>query len=92
MQFGYRAANPQINSNQDTYSQFFTDIGDSNLGAGGVFYIKGGFKNQYCLVPLNAANKATVLKNFVGDDDHQGYSDSQISEALVAKSGERSRE
>jgi len=83
--FGYVAANPKINSNLHTYSQFFTDIGNSNLGAGGVFYIKGGFKNQYGLVPLNAANNATVLKNFVGDDDHEGYSDSQISEALVAK-------
>ena len=83
--FGYVAANPQINSNLHTYSQFFTDIGNSNLGAGGVFYIKGGFKNQYGLVPLNAANNATVLKNFVGDDDHEGYSDSQLSEALVAK-------
>jgi phospholipase C len=83
--FGYVAANPKINSNLHTYSQFFTDIGNSNLGAGGVFYIKGGFKNQYGLVPLNAANNATVLKNFVGDDDHEGYADSQISEALVAK-------
>ena len=83
--FGYVAANPQINSNLHTYSQLFTDIGNSNLGAGGVFYIKGGFKNQYGLVPLNAANNATVLKNFVGDDDHEGYADSQISEALVAK-------
>jgi phospholipase C len=83
--FGYVAANPRINNNLHTYSQFFTDIGNSNLGAGGVFYIKGGFKNQDGLVPLNAANNATVLKNFVGDDDHEGYSDSQISEALVAK-------
>jgi phospholipase C len=83
--FGYVAANPKINKNLHTYSQFFRDIGNSNLGAGGVFYIKGGFKNQYGLVPLNAANNATVLKNFVGDDDHEGYSDSQISEALVAK-------
>jgi phospholipase C len=83
--FGYVAANPKINKNLHTYSQFFTDIGNANLGAGGVFYIKGGFKNQYGLVPLNAANNATVLKNFVGDDDHEGYSDSQISEALVAK-------
>jgi phospholipase C len=83
--FGYIAANPKINSNLHTYSQFFTDIGNSSLGAGGVFYIKGGFKNQYGLVPLNAANDSTVLKNFAGDDDHEGYSDSQISEALVAK-------
>jgi phospholipase C len=83
--FGYVAANPRINSNLHTYSQFFTDISNSGLGPGGVFYIKGGFQNQYELVPLNAANNANVLKNFVGDDDHEGYADSQISEALVAK-------
>jgi phospholipase C len=83
--FGYVAANPKINKNLHTYSQFFTDVGNSNLGPAGVFYIKGGFKNQYGLVPLNVANDGTVLKNFVGDDDHEGYSDSQISEALVAK-------
>jgi phospholipase C len=83
--FGYVAANTQLNQNLQSYSQFFADITNKNLGTGGVFYIKGGFQNQYNLVPVNAANNATVLKNFVGDDDHEGYSDSQISEALVAK-------
>jgi phospholipase C len=83
--FGYIAANTEINTHLHTYSQFFADIAAKDLGSGGVFYIKGGFQNQYSMVPVNAANNATVLKNFVGDDDHEGYSDSQISEALVAK-------
>jgi hypothetical protein len=64
--FGYVAANPKINKNLHTYSQFFTDIGNANLGAGGVFYIKGGFKNQYGLVPLNAANNATPSEAGIG--------------------------
>jgi len=83
--FGYVAANTTLNKNLQSYNQFFADINGSNLGSGGVFYIKGGFQNQYGLVPVNAANNAAVLANFVGDDDHEGYSDSQISEALVAK-------
>jgi phospholipase C len=83
--FGYIAANTQINTHLHTYNQFFTDIAAKHLGSGGVFYIKGGFQNQYKMTPLNAANNANVLKDFVGDDDHEGYSDSQISEALVAK-------
>ena len=83
--FGYIAANTQINTHLHTYNQFFTDIAAKNLGSGGVFYIKGGFQNQYKMTPLNAANNANVLKDFVRDDDHEGYSDSQISEALVAK-------
>ncbi|MBV8213466.1 MAG: phosphoesterase [Verrucomicrobia bacterium] len=82
--FGYVSANTQLNQNLQSYKQFFADITAQNLGTGGVFYIKGGFQNQDGLVPLNKANNPTVLADFVGDDDHEGYSDSQISEALVA--------
>jgi len=83
--FGYIAGNTEINTHLHSYQQFFTDVAAKNLGSGGVFYIKGGFQNQYGMVPLNKAGNTTVEKNFVGDDDHEGYSDSQISEALVAK-------
>jgi phospholipase C len=83
--FGYVAANTALNQNLQSYKQFFADINDKNLGSSGVFYIKGGFQNQYGLTPLNAAGNKTVEANFVGDDDHEGYSDSQLSEALVAK-------
>ena len=83
--FGYIAANTHINQNLQSYRQFFTDIANKSLGTGGVFFIKGGFQNQYGLVPRNAAGNKTVTTNFVGDDDHEAYSDSQISEALVAK-------
>jgi phospholipase C len=83
--FGYVAANPTLNKNLQSYNQFFADIQAKNLGTSGVFYIKGGFQNQYGLTPLNAAGNKTVEADFVGDDDHEGYSDSQLSEALVAK-------
>ena len=48
-----------------------------------MFYIRGGFQNQAGLTPLNG--DCTVQANFQGDDDHPGYSDSQLSEALVAR-------
>jgi phospholipase C len=83
--FGYVAANTTLNKNLQSYNQFFADIEGKNLGSSGVFYIKGGFQNQYGLTPLNAAGNKTVEADFVGDDDHEGYSDSQLSEALVAK-------
>ena len=50
---------------------------------GGVFYAKGGFQNFLGLKPADP--DATVQQNFNGDDDHPGYSDAQISEALVAQ-------
>jgi len=83
--FGYVAANTTLNQNLQSYNQFFADIKNQNLGSSGVFYIKGGFQNQDGLTPLNAAGNKTVEANFVGDDDHEGYSDSQLSEALVAR-------
>jgi phospholipase C len=48
----------------------------------GVFYVKGGFQNIMGLKPV--APYPAVQTNFTGDDDHPGYSDAQISEALVA--------
>ena len=82
--FGYVAANPAINVNLHGLNDFFTDIAAGNLGtAGGVFYIRGGFQNLAGLTPLNS--DPTVQADFQGDDDHPGYSDSQLSEALVAR-------
>ena len=80
--FGYVAANTVINKNLHGISQFVTDVTSGNLGAGGVFYLKGGFQNQLGLTPDNP--DTTVQQDFVGDDDHPGYSDSQISEAALA--------
>jgi phospholipase C len=57
-------------------------VGNKNLGSSGVYYIRGGFQNQLKLIPDNPDK--TVQTDFAGDDDHPGYSDSQLSEALVA--------
>ncbi|MBV9732136.1 MAG: phosphoesterase [Verrucomicrobia bacterium] len=80
--FGYVAGNTKINKHLHPVSQFFTDVSNQNLGSSGVYYIRGGFQNQLGLTPDNP--DTAVQKAFVGDDDHPGYSDSQLSEALVA--------
>ncbi|MDE3076552.1 MAG: phosphoesterase, partial [Chloroflexota bacterium] len=82
--FGYVANNPQITSNLHGLQDFFTAVNQETLpSAGGVFYVKGGYKNIFGLKPADP--DPTVQKNFLGDDDHPAYSDAQISEALVAK-------
>jgi phospholipase C len=82
--FGYVAANTEINTNLHGVDQFFTDVANGNLSSnGGVYYIRGGYQNQAKLTPLNP--DPTVQQDFMGDDDHPGYSDSQLSEALVAR-------
>jgi phospholipase C len=45
--------------------------------------VRGGFQNIAGLKP--ALNDKAVQHNFQGDDDHPGYSDSALSEALVAR-------
>jgi phospholipase C len=48
-----------------------------------VFFVKGGYTNLLQLTPADPDSK--VQANFLGDDDHPGYSDAQISEAMVAQ-------
>jgi phospholipase C len=82
--FGYLGDNTQgLGSNLKGLGDFFTDIAGGRLPAqGGVFYICGGCGNNDGLVPVDP--NATVQANFAGNDDHPGYSDAQISEALLA--------
>jgi phospholipase C len=64
---------------------FFKAVDQKTLPAsGGVFFVKGGYQNTLRLKPADP--DSIVQKNFQGDDDHPGYSDAQISEALVAES------
>ncbi|HTR17232.1 MAG TPA: alkaline phosphatase family protein [Acetobacteraceae bacterium] len=82
--FGYIADNTKEQANLRGLNDFFTDISAASLpSAGGVFYVRGGYQNIRGLKPADP-NK-TVQANFLGDDDHPGYSDAQISEALVAR-------
>ncbi len=94
--FGYINNNPAEAANQHGLGDFYVDIQNQALPAsGGVFYVRGGYDNIQSLVPNTtsatgygavtpAADAAYVSANFLGDDDHPAYSDSQISEAAVA--------
>jgi phospholipase C len=52
--------------------------------SGGVFYVRGGYGNLDGLTPRSPS--PAVKAAFKGNDDHPGYSDAQISEALLADS------
>jgi phospholipase C len=82
--FGYLANNPQETKHLFGLNDFFVAIAHHNLPErGGVTYLRGGYKNLTGLQPVDP--DPAVRKNFAGDDDHPGYSDSHISEALVAR-------
>ncbi|HLI76353.1 MAG TPA: alkaline phosphatase family protein, partial [Acidobacteriaceae bacterium] len=80
--FGYVSNNPQITSHLHNLSQAFTDIQGGKLPAnGGVIYLRGGYNNIQGLLPEDPNLPVT----FAGNDDHPGYSDLQISSALLAQ-------
>jgi phospholipase C len=82
--FGYVANNPQMTAHLHGLGDFFSDVAADKLSpAGGIYYIRGGFKNIAGLKP--ASSDPAVQHQFLGDDDHPGYSDAAISEALVAR-------
>jgi len=82
--FGYVANNDKLRAEMHGLHDFFDAVNDNKLPAeGGVFFVKGGFRNSLGLRPANP--DAAVQKRFLGDDDHPGYSDAQISEALLAE-------
>nr|WP_294554250.1 alkaline phosphatase family protein [uncultured Rhodopila sp.] len=82
--FGYIGDNPQVASRLHGLGDFFADVAAQKLpSTGGVFYVRGGYDNIFGLKPVDP--NPAVQTNFPGDDDHPGYSDAQISEALLAK-------
>jgi phospholipase C len=83
--FGYVGDNPAELQHLHSLSQFYTDIAHRALPSqGGVFYVRGGYFNNDGLLPLDP--NPVVRAEFPGNDDHGGYSDSQISEASIADS------
>jgi phospholipase C len=83
--FGYVANNPASTSNLHGLGDFYTAINNHALPAsGGVFYIRGGYNNIDNLVPVGVNANEKIA--YAGNDDHPAYSDSQISEALLADS------
>jgi phospholipase C len=81
--FGYVADNPLANVHMHSVSAFFADVASGQLPSSGVFYVRGGYGNIFNLPPSDPNPKLATVFN--GDDDHPGYSDSAISEALLAK-------
>jgi len=82
--FGYIANNPQMRRQLHGLNAFFDALKQKDLPkGGGVFFVKGGYKNPFHIKPADPDPR--VQKKFLGDDDHPAYSDAQISEALVAE-------
>jgi phospholipase C len=80
--FGYVANNPAMTAHLHGLDDFRRAVDRRALPASGVFYLKGGYRNLLGLKPADP--DTNVQMRFAGDDDHPAYSDSQISEAMVA--------
>ena len=81
--FGYIRRNAPLWNHVHDVTELFGAIDGGTLGDRGVVFVKGGYLNPFGWKPANP--DPGVQTTFKGDDDHPGYSDSQISEALVAK-------
>jgi len=83
--FGYIADNPLVSkTHMGGLTDFYALMFAHALPASGVAYVRGGYGNLDGLVPRSPS--PTVKATFPGNDDHPGYSDAQISEALLADS------
>lgn len=78
--FGYIRQNPSMWSGEHDLMDFFKMVDDRQLPAQSVIFVKGGMQNPFGWKPADPK-----APDVLGDDDHPGYSDSQISESLVAK-------
>lgn len=78
--FGYIRQNESLWSGEHDLLDFFTVIERRELPAQSVTFVKGGRRNPFGWVPADPR-----ARNILGDDDHPGYSDSHLSESLVAK-------
>jgi phospholipase C len=78
--FGYIRKNSPFWRGEHDLLDFFEVMKDGELPPNGVFFIKGGLKNPFGWKPADP-----YAQGVLGDDDHPGYSDSQLSESLVAK-------
>lgn len=78
--FGYIRQNPKMWSGVHDLLDFFAVMDHQALPPRSVVFIKGGMGNPFGWKPADPR-----ARNILGDDDHPGYSDSQLSESLVAK-------
>ncbi len=81
--FGYVANNPLASAHMHGLGTFFEDVEAQRLPDRGVFYVRGGYGNIFGMPPADPNPRLATV--FHGDDDHPGYSDSGVSETLLAK-------
>jgi phospholipase C len=81
--FGYVANNPQASTHLHGLSEFFDAVTKKQLPSSGVFYVRGGYGNIRNWKPVDPNPKLAEV--FSGNDDHPGYSDTQIGEGLLAE-------
>ena len=88
--FGYVVNSPPLARNLHGLGDFYADVAAQRLPvAGGVFFVRGGYVDITGARPAfddGSPEANAVQQRFRGDDDHPGYSDSELSEALVARS------
>ncbi|MGD0508633.1 MAG: alkaline phosphatase family protein [Terriglobales bacterium] len=84
--FGYESNNPnETAAHLKGLGDFYTAVANNALPSqGGVFYVRGGYGNLDGLLPRSPS--PAVQADYPGNDDHPGYSDAQISEAMLADS------
>jgi phospholipase C len=80
--FGYVRQNAALWSNVHDLNDVLPAIKNGSLPERSVVFIKGGYRDPFGWQPANP--DPVIRKTFAGDDDHPGYSDSQVSEAMVA--------
>ncbi|HTZ55276.1 MAG TPA: alkaline phosphatase family protein [Candidatus Acidoferrum sp.] len=81
--FGYLRNNAYYWNGVHDVKELIPRIENGTLGDRGVIFVKGGYIDPFGFKPADPS--PYVQTNFMGDDDHPGYSDSQISEAFVAE-------
>jgi phospholipase C len=81
--FGYVANNSQASTHLHGLSEFFDAVTKMQLPSSGVFYVRGGYGNIRNWKPVDPNPKLAEV--FSGNDDHPGYSDTQIAEGLLAE-------
>jgi phospholipase C len=80
--FGYLRNNAYYWRTVHDLRDLLPDLANGALGDRSVVFVKGGSGNAFGWKPADTS--AYAQQHFMGDDDHPGYSDSQLSESLVA--------
>ncbi len=81
--FGYLRQNAYYWNGVHDVKELIPRIEQGTLGDRGVVFVKGGYIDPFGFKPADP--NPYVQTYFNGDDDHPGYSDSQISQAFVAE-------